>query len=76
MGKRRLNGSTFDLLLPGDLADLAAVAADNALIDALSGRAPGTVPLASGRPPSHAGVCAERPCRSRVLSGHESVEGS
>jgi hypothetical protein len=47
MGKRRLNGSTFDLLPLGDLADLAAVAADYALIDALSGRAPGTVPPAS-----------------------------
>ena len=44
MGKRRLGGSRFDLLPLGDLADLAAVAADDALIDALSGRAPDTVP--------------------------------
>ena len=44
MGKRRLGGSRFGLLPLGDLVDLAAVAADDALIDALAGRAPGTVP--------------------------------
>jgi hypothetical protein len=46
MGKRRLGGSRFDLLPLADLADLAAVAADEAMIDALSGRAPDTVPPA------------------------------
>ena len=44
MGKRRLNGSRFDLLPLGELADLAAIAADKALTDTLSGRAPGAVP--------------------------------
>ena len=47
MGKRRLNGSRFDLLPLGELADLAAVAAHKALVDTLSGRAPGTVPPVS-----------------------------
>jgi len=45
MGKRRFSGSRCDLLPLGDLADLVAVVADDALIDAVSGRAPGTVPL-------------------------------
>jgi hypothetical protein len=44
MVERRFRGSGFDMLPLGDPVDLAAVAADDALIDALSGRTPGAVP--------------------------------
>jgi Anti-sigma-D factor RsdA to sigma factor binding region len=46
MGERRFRGSGFDMLPLGDFVDLAAVAADDALIDALSARTPGAVPPA------------------------------
>lgn len=39
--------SGFDVLPFGDLVDLAAVAADDALIEALAGRTPGGVPPAA-----------------------------
>ena len=49
MGERRSRGSKFETLPLGDRVDLAAVAADDALIDARSGGAPGAV-LRAGEP--------------------------
>ena len=47
MRECRFTDSGFDVLPLGDLVDLAAVAADDALIEALAGRTRGAVPPAA-----------------------------